>query len=357
MSYIYTAYHIYCSTATELLKTNKQKMVRKVEWLHYHVMNAQSLQRYFWQKKGGKKKPKRIFRIRRIEVIAWKHQWGLRHKRAFCFWLLFPRCAEGNFTSTVGEWLQSRRTDKKGEGGRQFAKEQQPSRVPSAGFMKCSQFQRKVAQEKVVLGCVGAGRLSLLTQWLTWARRWGCFFVKWLLSYKGHDRDETAGECKIDSLTQVITWLTAFTAAWSNHASCWGFLEPNRCRQKISLIFPLPSFRCFGGVVLLISTEPNNPFHKVFWAFCFRRMHPINLFVRWCTMKRHFRCTVHKDLARVFFILFFIFNREVADHLEPKSMPETFKWVPAKTALATVWKQGVCLPEEGHPIAGHLSFS
>lgn len=103
----------------------------------------------FGKKKEKKTPTKRIFRIRRTEVIAWKYRWGLHHKRAICFWLLLPRCAEGNFTSTVGEWLQSRRTDKQGEGGRQFVKEQQPSRVPSARFMKCSQFQRKVAQEKV----------------------------------------------------------------------------------------------------------------------------------------------------------------------------------------------------------------
>lgn len=56
---------------------------------------------------------------------------------------------------TVGKLFQGRRVDKQGGGGRQFSKEQQPPWVPSARFLKCSQFQRKIAQEKegaVLLG-------------------------------------------------------------------------------------------------------------------------------------------------------------------------------------------------------------
>lgn len=46
-----------------------------------------------------------------------------------------------------GELWQSRRTDKQGEGGRQFVEEQQPPWVPSAALLKRSQLQRKVARD------------------------------------------------------------------------------------------------------------------------------------------------------------------------------------------------------------------
>jgi len=39
----------------------------------------------------------------------------------------------------------------------------------------------------------------------------------------------------------------------------------------------------------------------------------------------------------LFFFNFFCLDGDVAAHLEPKSVPETFRRVPAETALGTVW--------------------
>lgn len=51
--------------------------------------------------------------------------------------------------------------------------------------------------------------------------------MKCLLSFNGHDRDETAGKCKIDSLRQVTMQPTPSTAAESNRTLCWEILVLN----------------------------------------------------------------------------------------------------------------------------------
>lgn len=125
------------------------------------------------------KKPnqkKTIFRIHRTEVITQKHQWGL-HQQEVSQKSWLPSAPSPSLwwrnllTSTVGKLFQARRVDKQEGGGRQFFKEQQPPWVPSAHFLKCSQFQRKVAREKegaVLLGSWQAApprpRINYLSQ-------------------------------------------------------------------------------------------------------------------------------------------------------------------------------------------------
>lgn len=108
------------------------------------------------------KKPnqnKTIFRIHRTEVIPQKHRGGLHQQevsRKSCLPSApSPLWWRSLLTSTVGKLFQARRVDKQGGGGRKFFEGQQPPWVPSARFLKCSQFQRKIAQEQegaVLLG-------------------------------------------------------------------------------------------------------------------------------------------------------------------------------------------------------------
>lgn len=68
--------------------------------------------------------------------------------------------------SPLPQWgtATEQKDDQAREEGGQFVKEQQASWMPSARFLKCCQFQRKVAGEKVDPRLFGAGWLPLLDQ-------------------------------------------------------------------------------------------------------------------------------------------------------------------------------------------------
>lgn len=140
----------------ELLKTNKQKIVRKVKWLHYQVMNTQSHQQCFWQIANKHQTSE----FPEVEVIAQKHwqgfcQWEVLQKKANCLWLLLLFCNEGTISiSREQELLCRRREDKKGDGVKWFVKEQQPSRLSFAHFH--FQTEGSFWKKKVVIRLFGS---------------------------------------------------------------------------------------------------------------------------------------------------------------------------------------------------------